>query len=90
MSTNTRRKATFTFIEAPGKRVFVAGSFNAWNPSATPLAYCDKSGVYTATIGIPCGKHEYKFVVDDIWQADPANPDFVINVHGSLNSVVIV
>lgn len=90
MSPSTKRKATFTFIDAPGKKVFVAGSFNKWNPTASPLAYCEKSGVYSATLWIPRGKHEYKFVVDDIWQADPANPDFVINVHGSLNSFVIV
>ncbi len=90
MRPNTKRKVTFTLKDAPGKKIFIAGSFNKWNPNASPLSDCDQKGVYTATLRIPRGSHEYKFVVDDIWQVDPANPEFVINGHGSLNSIIVV
>ena len=90
MNTSAKRKITFTFKDEPGKKVFVAGTFNDWDPNATPMADRDQSGAYTATLRIPRGSHEYKFVVDDIWQVDPANPDCVINGHGSMNSLIVV
>jgi hypothetical protein len=34
------------------------------------------------------GAHEYKFVVDDIWQIDPQNSETVDNAYGSINSVL--
>ena len=90
MKTSTKGKITFTFKDAPGKKVFVAGSFNDWDPNAAPMADRDQAGVYTATLRISRGSHEYKFIVDDIWQVDPSNPDCVINGYGSLNSLVVV
>ena len=90
MNTSAKRKISFTFKDKPGKKVFVAGSFNNWDTNASPLTDCDQTGVYTATLRIPRGSHEYKFVVDGIWQVDPANPDCVINGYGSLNSLVVV
>ena len=90
MNTSAKRKITFTFKDEPGKKVFVAGTFNDWDPNAAPMADCDQTGVYAATLRIPRGNHEYKFVVDGIWQVDPANPDCVINGHGSLNSLIAV
>ena len=90
MNTSAKRKITFTFKDEPGKKVFVAGTFNDWDPNASPLSDCDQTGLYTATLRIPRGSHEYKFVADGIWQVDPANPDCVINGHGSLNSLIVV
>lgn len=90
MSPNPKRKMMFTFKDEPGKKVFVAGTFNGWNPNATPMADCDQTGVYAATLRIPRGSHEYKFVVDGIWMVDPANPDCVINGYGSMNSLIVV
>ena len=90
MSRNSKRMMTFTFKDSPGKKVFVAGTFNDWSPNAAPMADCDQTGVYTATLRIPRGSHGYKFVVDDVWMADPDNPDCAINEYGSLNSLVLV
>ena len=90
MNTSANRKISFTFKDEPGKKVFVAGTFNDWNPNAAPMADCDQTGVYAATLRIPRGSHEYKFVVDGIWMVDPANPDCVINGYGSMNSLIVV
>jgi 1,4-alpha-glucan branching enzyme len=90
MSINPKRKMTFTFKDEPGKKVYVAGTFNDWGPNAAPMADRDQTGVYAATLRISRGNHEYKYVVDGVWMVDPANPDCVINGHGSMNSMLVV
>jgi hypothetical protein len=79
---------TFTFREASGHTVTVAGSFNGWSKSANPLRDTG-SGTYTATIDVPAGRHTYKFVVDGkTWRDDPANPKSEPDGHGGKNSVI--
>lgn len=80
---------TFEFTAPDAGEVFVAGAFNAWDPSANPLEK-DEGGVFRATVGIPPGSYEYKFVVDGIWMEDPANPDTVSDPYGGKNSVLTV
>ncbi len=89
-SSPKQKKVTFTFMCVPGRKVFVAGSFNKWDPAAIPLTDCNGMGVYTATMLIPKGRHEYKFVVDDIWQVDPVNTESIANESGTMNSVIVV
>ncbi len=43
-----------------GTTIFVAGSFNGWNPGSTPLV-ADGAGNYTYTIPAASGAVEYKF-----------------------------
>ncbi len=81
--TSTPRKSTrkaaqkqvrFELVTEPGREVFVAGSFNGWDPCQQPLKPRAKSGAYVTTLDLPEGTHEYKFVVDGNWQIDPSNP----------------
>jgi len=82
-----KKNIEFRFQADPGKDVFIAGSFNDWNPTKTKLK--DKGdGLYTVKLQLRSGAHEYKFVVDDIWQVDPQNPETMDNACGSINSVV--
>ena len=37
MNTSALRKVIFTFKAAPGKKVFIAGSFSNWNPKVRSL-----------------------------------------------------
>ena len=91
MKQNLKRKqVTFTFKHDPGKEVFIAGSFNNWDPKCDKLTETDQPGIYTISLMIAKGRHEYKFVVDDVWQVDAVNPESVVNNLGSLNSVVVV
>ena len=41
-------------------------------------------------LALPPGTHEYRFVADGVWMADPANPRTVPNPFGGLNSVIEV
>lgn len=67
--------------------VSVAGTFNQWNADATPLIRTD-GGVWTATITLPAGEHQYAFVVDGArWVPDPAAPA-VDDGFGRRNSVL--
>lgn len=66
------------FSYSPGKEiktVSVCGSFNGWDRDAR-LDGPDDDGVYSKTIVLRGGDHEYKFFVDGHeWVADPDNPN---------------
>jgi len=72
-------------------RVSVAGSFNAWNPAATPMERMG-DGAWRISLDLPDGRHLYKFVVDGAtgreWLADPANAARDEDGHGGFNSVL--
>jgi hypothetical protein len=65
------------------------GSFNEWNPVATPLAR-DASGKWVVAVQLPRGRHVYAFVVDGDVTADPDAPRAADDDFGSPNSVVLV
>ena len=75
-------------LYAPGaNQVALAGTFNQWNQAATPLVRSD--GVWTVTVALPVGQHQYAFVVDGRWVADPSAPA-VGDGFGRRNSVIAV
>lgn len=70
------------------QKVFVSGTFNNWNPEATPMI---KNGDHwEACIDLTGGKHQYKFIVDGNWIVDPDNEIKEFDRHGNLNSVIMV
>ncbi len=81
---------TFRYQDEPGKKVFVAGSFNNWDPKANPLNDKCQTGDYSAMLLIPAGRHEYRFVVDGSWRFDRDNPLIAVNRDGGPNSVLMV
>lgn len=84
----TTKAVTFTVHAEKGKAVYVAGDFNAWDPTAKKMAF--KGGVYTASVKLTPGDHQYKFVIDGTWCADPENANAVANDQGTFNSVITV
>lgn len=78
-------------VAAPEARtVALVGSFNDWDPAATPLRAEAAAGVWVVEVPLAPGRHEYAFLVDgERWLADPSAPtggdDF-----GTPNSVVTV
>jgi 1,4-alpha-glucan branching enzyme len=79
------------YLNLPGaKSAAVAGSFNGWDLSRTPLSK-DPSGGWKATVWLPPGRYEYRFVIDGAqWFSDPHSKEVVPNNFGSTNSVVVV
>lgn len=84
------KSVLFQFKTDPRRQVFLAGTFNEWDPTRTPLAADGETGTYAVSLDLPKGRHEYKFVADGEWLVDPACPDSVPNDCGSSNSVIIV
>ena len=84
-----KKRVTFKLEHPEAREVFLAGSFNAWNPTAKSLKK-DAKGVWKTTMMLSKGVYEYRFVVDGIWQDDPGNPENSMNEFGSHNSVLKV
>lgn len=81
------QRVTFSVRAEVGSKVFLAGDFNRWDPTAKEMSDKKGEGVYTVTVNLPVGDHPYKFVIDGTWCADPECSDWVQNEHGTLNSI---
>jgi len=81
------QRVTFSVRAEVGSKVFLAGDFNKWDPTAKEMSDKKGEGVYTVTLNLPVGDHPYKFVINSTWCADPECVDWVQNDHGTLNSV---
>jgi len=84
------KRVAFSVRAKGGSKVFLAGSFNGWNPTAKEMVDKAGDGIFTANVNLSAGMHEYKFVIDGIWCADPECSEWVQNDHGTLNSVKTV
>ena len=83
-----RQTVCFELSEPKATDVFLAGSFNDWDATSLALENVDGNGHFRAEVPLLPGCHEYKFVVDGDWTADPRCPRWTINEYGSLNSVL--
>jgi len=68
--------------------VQVAGDFNNWQPTQTPMEKVGESGVWQTEIKLPRGKYRYRLVVDGQWQQDPYNELTEMNPFGDFNSIL--
>jgi hypothetical protein len=83
--------------KAPKAReVFVAGTFNDWNPKSHPLKRTG-DGQWVLTLDLPPGRYEYKFVIDGEWCCEQGCdkpydgcPNCVANQFGTMNRVLVV
>jgi len=85
-----RKPVRFEIEAGEGREVYLAGSFNDWNPREIRLTPVSGDGLYGTTVRLPKGRHEYKFVVNDTWVTDPSAAENVQNNLGVQNSVVEV
>ena len=92
------RATTELTCEAPSaESVFIAGTFNNWSSTATPMTK-RRSGQWMASIKLPPGHYEYKFVVDGDWCCSPGCEDgphvncgqCVPNTFGTMNRILEV
>ena len=74
------------------RTIFLAGDFNDWNYSETPLRK-QRDGRYATTLDLQTGnEYEYRFVLDgEVWENDFAADKYVPSGMGQAeNSVVVV
>jgi len=79
----------FTYEAPQAREVYLAGSFNNWDPRANPLTKKTKD-IWSIVIPLSPGSYEYKFVVDGSWFHDPHNPNSVPDPYGGKNSLLRV
>lgn len=96
----SRWQVTFVALgEGSEKSMHLAGSFNGWSATLTPLVQMPAQAPpgadgrpsapprWSVTIDLPDGEHWYKFVADGSrWMHDPRNPDGDHDGHGGRNS----
>jgi hypothetical protein len=81
----------FVFVAAEARSVALAGEFNGWSPSATPLERADGTGAWIVTVPLTEGRYEYAFVVDgERWVADPFAIATQLDEFGMASSIVRV
>lgn len=65
----------FVFVDPAASTVEIVGDFNAWTKGVTKLERGPAPGVWTASIALPAGRHEYAFIINGSrWIADPLAP----------------
>jgi hypothetical protein len=65
--------------------VHVAGDFQGWSPSATPMTDADNDGIYEVTINVPANSSiQYKFINGNAWGSDESVPSACV-VTGTWN-----
>lgn len=87
--TCTGLNVEFKITEYGAKSVFVAGSFNGWDPSQIALEQAFGYGKWFRLVGLPPGRYLYKFIVDGEWKLDRFNHE-VESAGGIDNHVLIV
>jgi 1,4-alpha-glucan branching enzyme len=87
--TTVKRKVTFTYESAQAQSVMLAGDFTGWQQAPLALKK-NKKGIWTKTVSLPPGRHEYRLLVDGEWRNDPHCPNRQPNQFGAQNCVCIV
>lgn len=87
-STPAQRTTTHLEYHAPeAQSVFVAGTFNDWQPDATPLQQ-QQTGIWTIELELAPGIYKYRFVVDCSWRSDPSASETEANPFGDQDAVL--
>ena len=81
-------KFTYQPLIGGKHQVFIAGDFNNWSESETPMK--ENDGIYEITLHLKQGKYGYKFIVDGQWMADENADEFIDDGFGGKNSIVFV
>ncbi|MBN1524626.1 MAG: hypothetical protein JW904_09090 [Spirochaetales bacterium] len=79
----------FSLQTETGRRVYVAGDFNSWDPFSHRLAEISP-GIYRLQLQLYPGKHNYYFLVDGIRMIDPRNEKIMTDSDGFFVSTVTV
>jgi 1,4-alpha-glucan branching enzyme len=76
----------FEFSFPAAESVFIAGTFNDWQPRVTPMIALGQ-GRWAKDLALSPGDYEYRLVVDGQWQPDPLGAETVPNPFGGVNSI---
>ena len=84
-----RQTMHLEYLDGKARSVCIAGSFNDWHPSTTPMLHMSHDR-RVKELSLPPGRYEYRLVVDGEWICDPAATEKVTNPFGGCNAVLMV
>jgi 1,4-alpha-glucan branching enzyme len=76
----------FEYTSSDAESVAIAGTFNDWHPTATPMIAMGR-GRWAKDLVLPPGDYEYCLVVDGRWIPDPREAQSRPNPFGGRNSI---
>ena len=86
----------FTCAAPDAATVFLAGTFNNWNPTSRPMKRA-ADGVWELALPLAPGHYEFKFIIDGQWCCEPGReaevprgPKCSANSFGTMNRVLEV
>jgi hypothetical protein len=79
----------FTVKANQVREICLAGDFNQWKVCDAPLSRVAE-GVWSITIDLPRGRHEYMFVIDGRWVTDPTAMGYSTDGFGNRNALLVV
>jgi len=82
----TPTKQTFSFSAPTAMSVLLVGDFTQWQQHSIPMKK-EKNGIWTTTVELAPGEHNYRFIVDGEWRDDPNCTLRVPNPFGTQNMV---
>lgn len=85
----SEKSVTFEFYAPLGKEVYLAGTFNDWDATKSPLKK-NNSGTWRLVLMLQPGRYEYRYLVDGNWENDQRPTPCIPNAFGSWNCVVEV
>ena len=69
---DTVQLVRFVFVDSGASSVALVGDFNEWTKGATELKPSGAPGVWSVSVALTPGRHEYAFIVNGSrWVADP-------------------
>ncbi len=80
-------EVVFSVFAPEAKNVYLVGEFNDWKKDDSSLME-PRNGLWTKKIALNPGRYRYRFVIDDNWQEDPANPLKEANPFGTQDSLI--
>jgi 5'-AMP-activated protein kinase regulatory beta subunit len=83
---NKKIPVVFKLNSKTAKEVFLIGTFTSWTDK---ISMIKSDGDFVTIVDLPEGEHQYKFVVDGIWEHDPLQTTIDDTFNGR-NNVVLV
>jgi hypothetical protein len=91
MKADTVRIVRFVLLAPSASTVSIVGDFNDWQRGTTMLRSAGAAGVWSVSLSLPRGLHQYAFIVDGTrWIPDPATSTTVTDDFGTTTSVIAV
>ena len=84
--TGNGRTQTFSFTAPAAMSVQLVGDFTHWQQQPINMRR-GADGIWRATIELPPGAHQYRFLVDGQWRDDPECELHAPNPFGSQDAV---